>query len=215
MVATPLKVLAFVLGGTGVAAGAAGVAYVAGALDFLTGDQPSTIVSNDPAAPKGDAAGAGNAMAPAEPAKPEEQVALTPPADATTPATESGAGEPAAPAEAAVPAPGADKKAEEPAAPAASQTTIPSFDIVRVEGDGSIVIAGKSAPGAYVEVVTGGNAIAADTATPEGDWAAVPDERLKPGDYQVMLRAIAPGNVVAVSEETALISVPEKADGQV
>jgi nucleoid-associated protein YgaU len=41
------------------------------------------------------------------------------------------------------------------------------------------------------------------------------DEPLKPGDYQIVLRATQPGMIVMNSVETAVVSVPEKPDGQV
>ena len=41
------------------------------------------------------------------------------------------------------------------------------------------------------------------------------EDPLKPGDYQIVLRATAPDNVVAMSVETAVVSVPETPDGQV
>ncbi len=104
-----------------------------------------------------------------------------------------------------------------PAAGAAAQEEIlpPSFDVVRVEGDGSIVIAGKAAAGATVEIVTGARVIGNAVAGPDGDFAVVIDEPLKPGGYQIVLRSTAPDKVVATSLETAVVSIPEKPDGQV
>ncbi|MBU2192430.1 MAG: peptigoglycan-binding protein LysM [Alphaproteobacteria bacterium] len=140
---------------------------------------------------------------------PQPIVALPEPADTTqkdarVPAAETPADTaPETPAEAAAPA------AEEP------KVTAPSFDVVRVEGDGSIVIAGRTVPGSKVEILVGSKVIGSDTAGPEGDFAAVLGEPLKPGDYQIVLRSTTPDNVVAMSVETAVVSVPETADGQV
>jgi len=92
---------------------------------------------------------------------------------------------------------------------------VPTFDIVRVEPDGSLVIAGNAAAHAKVEVVTGSTVIGSDAATDEGDFAVVLDEPLKPGDYTIVLRATSPDNVVVTSEETAVVSVPDGAAGQV
>ena len=100
-------------------------------------------------------------------------------------------------------------------AEAASNLVVPSFDLVRVEPDGSLVIAGHAAPGAHVEVVTGSSVIGAETAADNGDFAVVLEEPLKPGDYTIVLRATSPENVVATSEETAIVSVPDNAAGQV
>src|SRR5690606_3115514 len=49
----------------------------------------------------------------------------------------------------------------------------------------------------------------------DGDFAVVLDDPLNPGDYQIVLRATAPDNVVAMSVETAVVSVPETPEGQV
>ncbi|MGY6708887.1 MAG: LysM peptidoglycan-binding domain-containing protein [Rhizobiaceae bacterium] len=92
---------------------------------------------------------------------------------------------------------------------------IPAFDLVRVEPDGSVVIAGRAAPDATVEVLTGSRVIATVQAGPDGDFAAVLDDPLEPGDYQIVLRSTTADNVVVTSVETAIVSVPETQDGQV
>lgn len=113
--------------------------------------------------------------------------------------------------------PGAAKPAAEGPAPAAQAPVVvaPSFDVVRVEDNGSIVIAGKAAGNAKVEIVTGSKVIGAAVAGTDGDFAVVLDQPLKPGDYQIVLRATAPDNVVATSTETAVVSVPSEPGGQV
>ncbi|NGO53992.1 LysM peptidoglycan-binding domain-containing protein [Allomesorhizobium camelthorni] len=113
--------------------------------------------------------------------------------------------------------PGANVPAgEAPAAGTPAQEVLPpSFDVVRVEGDGSIVIAGKAVADATVEIVTGARVIGNAVAGPDGDFAVVIDEPLKPGGHQIVLRSTAPDNVVATSLETAVVSIPEKPDGQV
>jgi nucleoid-associated protein YgaU len=94
--------------------------------------------------------------------------------------------------------------------------TAPEFDIVRVEPDGSMVIAGRAAPRSLVEVLTGRRVLAATQAGPDGDFAAILDEPLEPGDYQIVLRSTSEdGSVVASSVQTAIVSVPETPDGQV
>jgi nucleoid-associated protein YgaU len=93
--------------------------------------------------------------------------------------------------------------------------TAPSFDVVRVEGNGSIVIAGRSAPTAKVEILSGKNVLGAAAAGAEGDFAIVLDNPLKPGDYQLVLRSTTPANVVAMSKQTAVVSIPEHENGQV
>ncbi|MEQ8295438.1 MAG: LysM peptidoglycan-binding domain-containing protein [Nitratireductor sp.] len=91
----------------------------------------------------------------------------------------------------------------------------PSFDLVRVEPDGSVVFAGKAAPNASVEIITGTRVIAKATANPEGDFVVILDDPLGPGNYQIVLRSTTPDNVVATSVETAVVAIPEAESGQV
>lgn len=133
------------------------------------------------------------AAAPQTPAKPAEPEAAAPAAQSETPSADA----PAA------------------TAPAKPAVVPPSFDVVRVEGDGSIVIAGKAAASSTVDLLVGSKVIGSAMAGPDGAFAVVLDDPLKPGDYQIVLRATAPDNVVAMSVETAVVSVPETPEGQV
>ena len=99
--------------------------------------------------------------------------------------------------------------------PAEPAVLPPSFDVVRVEGGGSIVIAGKATPAANVELLVGSRVIGKAAAGADGDFAVVLEEPLKPGNYQIVLRSTAPDGVVAMSIETAVVSIPETKDGQV
>ena len=57
--------------------------------------------------------------------------------------------------------------------------------------------------------------IGSAAASAEGDFAIVLDKPLEPGDYQISLRSTGPGEAVANSAETAIVSVPENAGGEV
>ncbi len=103
--------------------------------------------------------------------------------------------------------------AQHPAA--ATFVVAPTFDVVRVEGNGSVVIAGKATGKAKVEIVTGSQVIGTAVAGTDGDFAVVLDKPLKPGYYQIVLRSTAPDSVVATSTETTVVSVPEHPGGQV
>lgn len=194
MAVTTKKSLLFLMGG---AAAAAIVAFFAGALDPLLGRQPAATVAV-PAAGTGS-----NEVAAAPP--PEPPSATQPPASSETVAP---------PAEA--PASAGEQTAPAAADSGAKRTVVPpSFDVVRVEPDGSIVIAGKAVPSAKVDLLVGSKLLGSAAAGPEGDFAVVLDDPLDPGDYQIVLRATAPDDVVAMSVETAVVSVPTSADGQV
>ncbi|KXF78069.1 hypothetical protein ATN84_24220 [Paramesorhizobium deserti] len=122
-----------------------------------------------------------------------------------------------APAKPPVDAPQAEAPAPEAAPPADQRAgvTVPSFDILRVEPDGSVVIAGKAAPSSNVDVVAGSTVLGSARAAENGDFAVALDRALKPGDHQLVLRATGTDNKAATSEQTAVVSVPDKESGQV
>jgi nucleoid-associated protein YgaU len=196
MAVTTNKALLFLTGGV---AAAAVVAYGAGAFDPLL-KRSETIAALPEAgqADKKDARLPGTEQPAEQPAQPSAPEAAKPAAPE--------AAKPAAPEAPAAADP--EKAGQPPVVP-------PSFDVVRVEGDGSIVIAGKAAPDAKVDLLVGSNVIGSATAGDDGDFAVVLDDPLKPGDYQIVLRATAPENVVAMSVETAVVSVPDTPEGQV
>ena len=99
-------------------------------------------------------------------------------------------------------------------APAAAGPVLPTFDVVRVEGNGSIVVAGSAAPNAKVEILNGGTVLGSTDSGPDGAFAIVLDDPLKPGDYTITLRQTVGGTAVA-SAQTAVVSVPQSPTGQV
>ncbi|MER8391355.1 LysM peptidoglycan-binding domain-containing protein [Mesorhizobium sp. M1340] len=137
--------------------------------------------------------------------RPAEVAALTPPASKpVAPATEGRL----------PPAPAASTDAAAPAAPTAAGAIVPTFDIVRVESNGSIVVAGNAAPNAKVEILNGSTVLGSTVAGPDGAFAIILDDPLKPGDYTITLRSTA-GNVVTASAQTAVVSIPQNSTGQV
>ena len=84
---------------------------------------------------------------------PATMAAVTPPADDVA-APPTMAAEPPATMAAEPPATMAAEPPADAATPPAGPVA-PSFDVVRVEADGSIVIAGKAAPDAMVELLIG------------------------------------------------------------
>ena len=108
-------------------------------------------------------------------------------------------------------------KAEDSAEPVKEvvvELAVPTFDLVRVEPDGSTLIAGQAAPGTAVEVVSNGKVIAMVKAGVSGDFAAVLDDRLPPGDHEIVLRSTGDDEQSAQSEEIATVSVPESDPGE-
>jgi nucleoid-associated protein YgaU len=195
MIANWLKIVSILIGGTVAAAGAA---YVTGVFEPSPGSPRVEAAAQQPrtgqAGEGKEAPEDGDAMA-GEGEKAdggEQQVASLPPSDE--------------PADAGAPA--------KPSGPT-GDVIVPAFDLVRVEPDGSLVIAGIAAPGSTVEVIAGATVIGTEEAGVTGDFAVVLDEPLDPGDYTIVLRSTTQDNVVTTSAQTAIISVPETEDGQV
>ena len=186
MAINPLKAFLFAAGGT---VAAAGTAYVSGALDpYLNHTPPAEVAAlTPPAAPKS--------------ADPGTEARLPPAAVPAAPVTAPQATAPGAPA-------------TDAAAPATAGPIVPSFDVVRVEGNGSIVIAGNAAPNSKVEILNGTTVLGSTVAGPDGAFVIVLDDPLKPGDYTIALRSTT-GDVVTASAQTAVVSVPKDAAGQV
>ncbi len=91
---------------------------------------------------------------------------------------------------------------------------IPTFDILRVEIDGSTLIAGKAEPNSSIEIFDGVAIVAKTTAGKNGDFVAILENPLLPGEHQLGIRATGKDSKVLVSEETGLVSMPKKQDGQ-
>jgi nucleoid-associated protein YgaU len=148
------------------------------------------------------------------------------PENASAPTAQTPAAKPAEQPQAAVPAaPSADTTAPV-AAPAAGTATpqveadegkpgAPTFDVLRVDPKGTIVLAGKAANNAKVDLLARGDILGTTKASPNGDFVIVLDDPLKPGDYQLVLRSTAPDGSAMTSLETAIVSIPETKSGQV
>ncbi|QKC91265.1 LysM peptidoglycan-binding domain-containing protein [Mesorhizobium sp. NZP2234] len=199
MAINPLKAFLFAAGGT---VAAAGTAYVSGALDpYLHPAAPAQVAAlTPPEAPK--------------PADPGTEGRLPAPAVPAAPAAAPQTAAPAAPATEATPPAAPAANAAAPVTPAAAGPITPTFDVVRVESDGSIVVAGNAAPNSKVEILNGTSVIGSTLAGPDGAFVIVLDDPLKPGDYTIALHSTV-GTVVTASAQTAVVSVPANAAGQV
>jgi nucleoid-associated protein YgaU len=111
--------------------------------------------------------------------------------------------------QAALPAaePPASKPAPEKPATAA-EAPVPSFDVVRVEPNGESVIAGRSAPGATIEMLRNGHVHARAAADHAGLFAFVPPA-LPAGSHQVALQSIAPDGTRQRSKQNVTIIIAE------
>ncbi|MDX1576180.1 MAG: hypothetical protein R3285_08295, partial [Kiloniellales bacterium] len=85
---------------------------------------------------------------------------------------------------------------------AAEDSSLPSFDLVRVEPDGSAVIAGRAAPHADLILLHNGEPIGKVRADWAGEWAFVTDKPLPADRHQI---------TILVNEPDAKITLPEGA----
>ncbi|WPE19539.1 LysM peptidoglycan-binding domain-containing protein [Shinella zoogloeoides] len=103
--------------------------------------------------------------------------------------------------------------AESSADPTAGWVT-PAFDLLRVEPDGSTVIAGRGQPNTRLEIRNGETVVATTDIGPSGDFAAVFDHPLAAGDYQLTLNTKDDKGDTKTSEEVATVSVPKDGSGE-
>jgi len=85
---------------------------------------------------------------------------------------------------------------------APDDTIIPSFDLVRVEPDGSAVIAGRAAPYADLVLLHNGEPIGKVRADWAGEWAFVTDKPLPADRHQI---------TILVNDPDAKITLPQGA----
>lgn len=110
-------------------------------------------------------------------------------------------------AEAQVEQPAAEPAETEVEAPdAEDEDAAPSFALVRVEPDGSAVIAGTASPNAEVQIYVGDEHVGTETTEATGDFAYVTEEPLPPGGVEVRVLDVetdtfAPESVVVVVQD--------------
>ena len=87
---------------------------------------------------------------------------------------------------------------------------VPAFDLMRVEPDGSAVVAGRSEAGAIIALLANGEVIGRGIANAAGEFAIVLDQPLKPGAHAVTLETRdAEGKVLSESQQSMAVAVPE------
>jgi nucleoid-associated protein YgaU len=109
------------------------------------------------------------------------------------------------------PAPGDTAATEETApdpapAEATAAATAPSFDVVRVEADGSTLIAGRAAPGSEIIVMIDGEEAGRATAGADGNFVALLDLGASDSVRAVSLIARAPDGTQVESVQVVVLS---------
>ena len=74
-----------------------------------------------------------------------------------------------------------------PAKKANKQYNTPSFDLVRIEKSGNIIIAGRNVRESNISVVINKKIVATEHTNKDGEFVYSPNEALKPGNYVISL----------------------------
>jgi LysM domain-containing protein len=83
----------------------------------------------------------------------------------------------------------------------------PTFDIARVEPTGEAVIAGRSTPGATVELLRNGELHDRTVADQSGQFVIVPSSRLPSGNYDLTLRSREPNGKQSISKQSVAVAI--------
>jgi nucleoid-associated protein YgaU len=91
----------------------------------------------------------------------------------------------------------------------------PTFDVVRVEKDGSVVMAGQAEPGATVMVHSGNAEIGRAVADENGEWILQQDEKLSSSEHAIELSAQSPGGERTLfSKQRLALSLSDPRQGE-
>lgn len=116
---------------------------------------------------------------------------------------------PTATQQAAVP-PSADTQAAPAPAPASpAESAAPSFDVVRVDPAGALVMAGRAASGSEVTVTSNGEVIGTGTADENGEWVILPSNPIPTGNHELGLSARLPDGRSVDADKEVMLAVPE------
>jgi nucleoid-associated protein YgaU len=136
-------------------------------------------------------------------------------AEATHQSTESSASSGASAAPAVPADPAASQQAALPPAtteapPTQPESGQPSFDVVRVDPTGTLVIAGRADPESAVTVTSNGKVIGTATADANGEWVILPDQPMPAGNHQLALSAELPDGRDVDADKLVMLAVPEQ-----
>ncbi|MBC8128697.1 MAG: LysM peptidoglycan-binding domain-containing protein [Rhizobiaceae bacterium] len=93
--------------------------------------------------------------------------------------------------------------------PEAGELEPPTFDILRVEPDGSALVAGRAPAGATITLYDGEKPVAKESASGDGEFVIVLDPPLPVGDHALRIGVELPDGRLMTSAETAIVSIPE------
>jgi len=183
-----------------------------------TAAAPAPVVTA-PTTPKGEPVVAAATPAPVK--EPANVGPATPAATAAPPPSAPASPPPAPPGSSAAPnpAPKTEQSANLSPMPVPAPTVgipgaVPQFDVVRVERDGSAVIAGRAAPEAAVVLLDRGQAFDRATADGTGQFALVP-QPFAPGEHLLSLRIVSKDGNYTDSAQNVTVWIPAAGKGDV
>jgi nucleoid-associated protein YgaU len=105
--------------------------------------------------------------------------------------------------------PAAKKPVAQRAEPTQSATTSrPTFDVVRAEPTGDLVMAGRAEPGWSVTVQSNGQVLGSAVADQQGEWVITPDAAVKKGEHSLELKSQSPnGQQMLMSKQRLALSI--------
>ncbi|WP_052699858.1 LysM peptidoglycan-binding domain-containing protein [Martelella endophytica] len=109
---------------------------------------------------------------------------------------------------------GQDDSAQQQGDDTVTGLRIPTFDVLRVEPDGTAVIAGAAEPKGRLDVMEDDSVLTTADVGDSGDFVAIIDTPLTPGDHLIYLDVSMPDGRKARSLQTATISIPEAPGGE-
>ncbi|MCL1786059.1 MAG: LysM peptidoglycan-binding domain-containing protein [Alphaproteobacteria bacterium] len=89
------------------------------------------------------------------------------------------------------------------------EAVYPSFDVVRIEKDGNLMLAGRYLPGTPVSVVMNKKIVATSTTDNNGEFVYAPKKKMAPGNYTIRLSAADRG---IYSENNVFVHIPSSKD---
>jgi nucleoid-associated protein YgaU len=87
--------------------------------------------------------------------------------------------------------------------------TKPSFDIVRVNPDGGMVVAGRAPPHSTVVLTADGQTIGSIVADNRGEWVLLPGSKLAPGNHQLAITSQIADAKPVLSDDIVVVVVPQ------
>jgi hypothetical protein len=94
-----------------------------------------------------------------------------------------------------------------PALPKSDDAGEPTFDVARIEPTGEAVIAGRSRPGATVELLRNGELHDRTVADQSGQFVMVPSSPLPSGTYDLTLRSREPDGKQSTSRQSVAVAI--------